>query len=180
MALAQIEPVTYEVSVGTTGTALVPPAISITDIESAGVKKLNLYCTVPRWLKVGMAVRIAGATAIKFANNVARVSSIDGGLTYFTVEAPWITSDTVYDSPATGTVTATAQFHGQRMTIQNPSGSGVTLTIQSLSGAAYGYQPTLAAGAEKEIIAPHGAKFDAAEFYGRVSAGAQVMRVMLL
>jgi hypothetical protein len=183
MALAQLEPVTYEVTVGTTGTPLIPPPITISDFEADAPGTIRFYtAAVPRWLRVGMTLTVNGETASKEINKSFRVTLIDPGFAYFEVQATWLTSLAgVWANPlngATGTVTATAQFHAQRMTVRNPS--GVVLTLQPTAGTAFGYQPTVAAGAEKEITAPNGAKFDAAEWHGRVAAATQVMQVYLL
>lgn len=177
LGLVQINPVTYEVTIATTGTPLVPAAITITAFESGANGKTILFAaTVPRWLKVGMTVLVAGETANLKINRTHRVSFIDSGLTYFEVEANWLTK-VIPNAAVTGTVTATASFHAQRAIIQNVS--GVTVTLQPQAGTAFGYQPTIATGSEKELVAPQGGKFDMADWYGRVAAATQVVKILL-
>ena len=80
MALAQLESVNYEVTVGTTGTALVPVAISVTSYQSLAARTISVACTVPRWLRVGMTVVISGETATKIMNKAFKVKAIDPDL----------------------------------------------------------------------------------------------------
>jgi hypothetical protein len=186
IGIAQLEWQTYEVTVATTATPLTPAALTVDTFESPRKGELIFSLSAgdtKKWLRAGQVIQASGWTgdAINLSlNRFHRVKSVDYALDQVLVDAPWITDPDPYSGSDPGSLSLVV--HAQRALIQVPTG-GATVTIspnaQALS-IPYGYRQTIAAAAEKEFIAPHGAKFDMADWVATVGAGTQAVRILVI
>jgi hypothetical protein len=186
LGITQLEWQTYEVIVGTTPTSLAPAALTVDTFESPRPGELIFSLNsgeTKKWLRAGQVIRASGWTGDPInlsLNRMHRIKSVDYALDQVLVEAPWITDSTPYSGSDPGEISLVV--HAQRALIQVPTG-GATITVspsaQALS-VPYGYRQTIAAAAEKEFVAPHGAKFDMADWVATVGASTQAVRILVI
>ncbi len=137
---------------------------------------------VKRWLKAGTVISVTGFGTTLALNKKYRVKSVDYTANTALLYAPEINDFSVWSTLTTEAAAAAMDVHGQRFIIRVPS-AGATITVgPNLNSLAvpYGYRLTVAADAEREFIAPSGAKWDMADWGATVASSTQVVQIYVV